>query len=108
MPNLTWVKPSKDQEPATIVLWERSDDHPGGEVYILGDSGPVQVAMTPAVTQRLKRGQLVEVDRPGKGAGPVAAAEVSPPSQTAVAVAKTPPDSRGGAKRAAGSRVGGL
>ncbi len=103
MANLTWVKPANNQDPAAVILWEKSALHPGGEVYILGKSGAVQVALTPAVTQRLKRGLLVQVDNPGKGA---AAVEVSPPSQTAAAVAKTPVDGR--TKRAAGSRVSGL
>lgn len=44
-----------------VALWERHPDHPNGEVFIAGE-GEHDVAATPAVVERLKRGALVEVE----------------------------------------------
>lgn len=46
--------------PGQVALWERSDDHPGGEVFI-SSTTPVLVALTPAVRDAISRGRLVLV-----------------------------------------------
>lgn len=44
-----------------VVLWEVNPEHPGGEAYISGDGRAVQVALTPAVQQKLNTQMLVKV-----------------------------------------------
>lgn len=47
--------------PRRVALWERHPDHPGGEVFVVGDR-VVDVAETTAVAQALKAGRLVKVE----------------------------------------------
>jgi hypothetical protein len=46
---------------ATVALWERHPDHPGGEVFLYGDA-VFEVALTPAVEARLRSGVLELVE----------------------------------------------
>lgn len=51
-----------------VVLWEKDERHPGGEVWVDGTmANPVEVYPTDVVRGRLADGQLVEV-RPEKKA----------------------------------------
>ena len=66
MADYFWVKAAKlTDEGGRIVLWERDEAHPEGEVFI-GDNKPVQVGNTSAVAERLRTGELVKVDAPAK------------------------------------------
>lgn len=67
------AKPQTNQ----VALWERHPDHPGGEVFLAGD-GEFEVAATPAVETRLRKGSLVLVEPA------VASAPDSPEPVTAV------------------------
>lgn len=49
-----------EPEDNRVTLWERHPEHPGGEVWLEG-AGEFTVAATPAVTARLRSGQLVAV-----------------------------------------------
>lgn len=44
-----------------VVLWEVNPQHPSGEIYISGDGRAVQVALTPAVQQKLDAQMLIKV-----------------------------------------------
>jgi hypothetical protein len=43
-----------------VLLWERHEDHPGGEIFITQDSEPMEVALTPKVELCLSDGRLVQ------------------------------------------------
>lgn len=45
----------------SVVLWERDDAHPGGEVFIAGQNGPFTVAETPEVLRKIAAQELVKV-----------------------------------------------
>lgn len=49
-------------KPNTAVLWEKNKAHPGGEVF-LSTGHTAQVALTPAVQDRLRKGTLVKVSQ---------------------------------------------
>ena len=44
-----------------VVLWEVHPDHPTGEAFVSGDGRSVQVALTPAIQQKLDAGALIRV-----------------------------------------------
>ena len=44
-----------------VMIWERHEAHPNGEVYIKQGDEPTEVALTPEVERRLRDGRLVEV-----------------------------------------------
>lgn len=44
-----------------VILWEQDAAHPQGEVFIVADGRPVEVAPTAAIMQRIRGGVLVEV-----------------------------------------------
>lgn len=44
-----------------VALWERHPDHPTGEIWIVGDGQPHEVALTPRVVALLKDGTLLQV-----------------------------------------------
>lgn len=44
-----------------VGLWERHPDHPGGEVFVVGDS-VVAVALTARVREAIGQGRIVEVE----------------------------------------------
>lgn len=48
-----------------VALWEQNVAHPDGEAYVAGDK-PVEVALTPAVVQKIRNDELIEVDTPPK------------------------------------------
>lgn len=50
-----------DPQSNQVALWERHPDHPAGEVFLAGD-GIFEVAATPAVEARLRKGRLVLVE----------------------------------------------
>lgn len=50
-----------DPDSNTVALWERHPAHPGGEVWLSGP-GEFEVALTPAVDTRLRRGLLLAVE----------------------------------------------
>lgn len=56
-----------------IVLWERDEAHPNGEIFI-GSDKPVQVGETAAVAERVRTGALKKVEAPvaTKSEAPVA------------------------------------
>lgn len=45
-----------------VALWERHPDHPGGEIFVVGDN-EVEVAETHAVKTALNQGRVVEVEK---------------------------------------------
>lgn len=45
-----------------VALWQVHPDHPGGEVFVVGDKG-VKVAETDAVKEAIKDGKLVQVGK---------------------------------------------
>lgn len=45
-----------------VVLWEVHPEHPNGEIFISGDGQSVEVALTPAIQQRLNDRRLVRVE----------------------------------------------
>lgn len=51
---------SKTDGGETVALFERDAAHPGGEAYVAG-SDPVEVGITPRVSQLLREGTLEEV-----------------------------------------------
>lgn len=53
----------KAANPERVALWERHPDHPGGEIFISGETA-VSVAETQAVQARLKSGVLVLCEEP--------------------------------------------
>lgn len=67
-PKRMWVRSAlrpKEDGGNQVVLWERDDAHPNGEVLIAGRK-PVEVGMTPAVSQLLRDGKIVETTAPAK------------------------------------------
>lgn len=64
-----------------VALWERHPDHPGGEVFLAG-AGVFEVAATPAVEARLRKGVLVAVEE----------AAVAPPAKRAEPEPKSEPE----------------
>lgn len=42
------------------ALWEKDDRHPGGEIYVSGET-PVKAALTPEVVKRIRDGKLIEL-----------------------------------------------
>ena len=54
-----------------VVLWERDEAHPNGEIFI-GSDKPVQVGETAAVAERVRTGALKKVEVPVVAATPVA------------------------------------
>ena len=49
-------------QPDKVALWEKNEAHPNGEVFLsTGQTG--QVALTPAVQERLRKGTLVKVSQ---------------------------------------------
>ena len=89
-------------QPDKTVLWEKNKAHPGGEVF-LSTGDVAQVAKTPAVEERLRKGTLVKVsgqaedshgpeddseegeDKPEIGAGVVMLADAGGPVDNVVA-----------------------
>lgn len=65
-PRTFWVRStekSKEDGGNTVVLWETDPAHPKGEVLIAGHK-PVEVGMTPRVSQLLRDGKLVKTAAP--------------------------------------------
>lgn len=59
-----WVQAVGDfSNGGKIVLWERDDLHPSGEIFI-GDDKPIEVGETAAVMERIRIGVLKTVDAP--------------------------------------------
>jgi pyruvate/2-oxoglutarate dehydrogenase complex dihydrolipoamide acyltransferase (E2) component len=54
------VRLSAQELAAGRVFWDRSNIHPGGEIFISA-AGDHEVAKTPAVNRALSNGRLVEV-----------------------------------------------
>jgi hypothetical protein len=62
---LIWIRAGQVLDRRQVILWERHPEHPGGEVWITGESSePMQAALTPAVAERLRDGRLIEVPDP--------------------------------------------
>lgn len=47
-----------------IVIWEKHPDHPSGEIFVSGNQQKVTVARTPAVMDKLRSGDLLEIVEP--------------------------------------------
>ncbi|HEX8747397.1 MAG TPA: hypothetical protein VF717_09360 [Pyrinomonadaceae bacterium] len=65
-PRTIWVRSAlKSEEDGgnKVVLWEKDDAHPKGEILIAGKK-PVEVAMTPAVSQLLRDGKIARIPAP--------------------------------------------
>ena len=45
-----------------VVLWEVHEDHPSGEVWIVGDGQAYEVALTPRVQARLNSRALLRIE----------------------------------------------
>ena len=59
-----WVQASGNfSDGGRVVLWERDEAHPNGEIFI-GSDKPVQVGETAAVAERLRTGALKKVEAP--------------------------------------------
>lgn len=85
-----------------VVLWERSEVHPQGEVFVAG-AGPVLVGMTRRVQQLLHEGllELVEAEQPDEG-GDLLEEEAMPdmevePAEEGAIVGNSPPAADDGA-----------
>lgn len=73
------VTPNPAKATNRVILWERHPDHPGGEVYIAGNTaGPVAVAATPEIKSLIFRGHLIDQ---GQAAAQAPAAEAQPDGQ---------------------------
>lgn len=57
MTNLVKVAPAKNDN--RVVVWEVHPDHPNGEVFIVGNGKPYEVAHTPRIAGLLGRGVLL-------------------------------------------------
>lgn len=56
------VQPTRNDK--RLVLWERHDDHPDGEIWIVGvEDRTYKVAETPGVLKALAAGDLEKVTR---------------------------------------------
>jgi len=61
-----WVRSTekpKEDGGNTNILWEKDARHPKGEVLIAGRK-PVEVGVTPAVSQLLRDGKIIKVNPP--------------------------------------------
>ena len=59
-----WVRATGDfTNGGRVVLWERDEAHPNGEIFI-GSDKPVQVGETAAVAERVRTGALKKVEAP--------------------------------------------
>lgn len=79
-PKTLWVKstlPKQEDGGNKVVLWEKDPAHPKGEVLIAGDN-PVEVGLTPAVSQALRDGKVVEAGGPRSAQPPARGAESQP------------------------------
>lgn len=56
-----WVISNRKDD--RTVLWERDDEHPGGEVFI-GGSAPAEAARTPEINRLLREGLIVQIPEP--------------------------------------------
>lgn len=45
-----------------VVIWEKSPEHPEGEVTVVNNGKPVKVGKTRAIVERLRDGRLVETE----------------------------------------------
>lgn len=59
--NTVWVVSNRADD--RVVLWERDMKHPGGEI-VIGGSSPVRAYKTPAVEERIFRGEIAETAEP--------------------------------------------
>ena len=67
MAKLMWVEATNTAEAGRVVLWDRDDAHPTGEVLIRAGEGPVRVcATTDAIRGKLAAGEIREVESPNK------------------------------------------
>lgn len=57
-----WIKGTRKD--GRVILFERHPEHPGGELYISGEQGPVRAALTPNVLDRMRSRDLLEVSEP--------------------------------------------
>lgn len=62
------VKAADSVAEGEVVLWERDEEHPDGEVFISADGREHEVAETPAVNDALGKKRLVRADRPERSA----------------------------------------
>ncbi len=59
-----WVQATGDfTDGGRVVLWERDEAHPNGEIFI-GSDKLVQVGETAAVAERVRTGALKKVEAP--------------------------------------------
>lgn len=63
MADTIYVKAGPATPAGRVALWEVDPQHPGGEVFVAGES-VVEVAPTSKVNLRLRNEQLVEVAGP--------------------------------------------
>jgi len=54
------IRVERDSTGSRVILWEKHDKHPNGEVFIAGDK-PVRVAETPKVLEKIWTGFLPTV-----------------------------------------------
>ena len=59
MTELINVRSARSDE--RVALWEKDDEHPGGEAYVAG-SAAVQVATTSAVIRKIADGEIEVID----------------------------------------------
>lgn len=45
-----------------VVIWEKSPEHPNGEILVSNDGKAVEVGKTKGITDRLRDGRLVETE----------------------------------------------
>lgn len=63
--NIITVKVTRPETDTRVVVWERDDAHPNGEVFIAGP-GEFQVAETDRVHEALRSGRLQRVEQKPK------------------------------------------
>jgi len=56
------VKVKGTSDDSRVVLWERDTRHPDGEVLLTGNAKPTKVALTRAVSDRIRDGVLEVVE----------------------------------------------
>ncbi len=58
------AEPKKPEWKERVILWERDEAHPEGEIYIAyGDGIEHEVAPTPGIMEKVREGALTRVGR---------------------------------------------
>src|SRR5438132_1395711 len=53
-----WVTAGENARPGDSILWERDDNHPDGEVFVVADGRAVEVYPTALVNEKFAAGEL--------------------------------------------------